>query len=203
MGAIKKGGPHSGNNWKCPEQEQENDRADLLQNVRKNLSSDFEATRAEGSMNSLTKHFDSATRLGVDTPWRQNIQRRQSPSSNDSLPRRSPSPNPPRQSPFMRAGLENMTPRSQPKGMTQKMLMEQEGLRVEIESNMANLSTCHNNLTKLLEEEGYNLSDNDFEVELYDQRTVVAMTDPTLLDNDYVTRMNLMAQIRQFTIILS
>ena len=80
--------------------------------------------------------------------------------------------------------------------MTKKMLIEQEGLRKEIESNMANLSTCHNQMTKILEEEGYhNLSDNDFEVELYDQRTVVAMTDPTLLDNDYVTRMNLMDQI--------
>ena len=89
-----------------------------------------------------------------------------------------------------------MNPKSQQKRMTQKMLIKQEGLRKEIESNMANLSTCHNQMTKILEEEGYhNLSDNDFKVELYDQRTVVAMTDPTLLDNDYVTRMNLMDQI--------
>ena len=52
---------------------------------------------------------------------------------------------------------------------------------------MANLSSCHNDLTKILEEEGYNVSDNDFEVELYDQRTVLASTDPTLLDNNYET----------------
>ena len=70
-----------------------------------------------------------------------------------------------------------MNPKPQVK-MTQKMLQEQEQLRKEIEGNMAALHAMGD--------------DAEFEIELYTQENIVAVTDPTLLEGDYVARMNLM-----------
>ena len=39
--------------------------------------------------------------------------------------------------------------------------------------------------------------DAEFEIELYTQENMVAITDPTLLQGDYVTRMNIMDGINQ------
>ena len=67
--------------------------------------------------------------------------------------------------------------------MTQKMLQEQEQLCKEIEGNMAALNA---------------MGDSDgFEIENFTQENMVAITDPTLLQGDYVTRMNIMDGINR------
>ena len=67
--------------------------------------------------------------------------------------------------------------------MTQKMLQEQEQLRREIEGNMAALNAMGNS--------------DEFEIENFTQENMVAITDPTLLQGDYVQRMNIMDSINQ------
>ena len=114
---------------------------------------------------------DKMKAISVSSPWN----RRQNSAKSKS---RSPSPN---RSPFAAAGIEQMP--KQNEKMTQKMLQEQEQLRREIEGNMAALNA---------------MGDNDgFEIENYTQENMVAITDPTLLQGDYVTRMNIMDGINQ------
>ena len=91
---------------------------------------------------------------------------------------RSPSPD---RSPFAAAGIEKMP--KQNEKMTQKMLQEQEQLRKEIEGNLAALNAIENS--------------DEFEIENFTQENVIAITDPTLLQGDYVQRMNIMDSINQ------
>ena len=84
-------------------------------------------------------------------------------------------------SPFAAVGIEKMP--KQNEKMTQKMLQEQEQLRKEIEGNLAALNAIENS--------------DDFEVENFTHENMIAVTDPSLLQGDYVQRMNLMDSINQ------
>ena len=63
---------------------------------------------------------------------------------------------------------------------------------------MASLQATHQDVATVLDEEGYQFSDDgSFEVQLYDQRNIIASTEPSLLAGDYATRMELMSDINE------
>ena len=109
--------------------------------------------------------------VSVSSPWNM----RDNPAAAKA---RSPSPD---RSPFAAAGIEKMP--KQNEKMTQKMLQEQEQLRKEIEGNLAALNAIENS--------------DEFEIENFTQENMFAITDPTLLQGDYVQRMNIMDSINQ------
>ena len=172
--------------------------------MRRNLSNDFEATNGtrarpffslDQQLADLTDGFNDATRLDVHTEWKKNMKRRHSPSPPEAV-----------ESPFRQAGIPTMPSgfpdtsaggaQSSGQVLSSGQMVYQEGLRKQIESKMANLATCQRNLTCALEEEGYQVSDGgDIEVQLYDQRNMMASTDPELLSRDYGQRIQIMDDI--------
>ena len=176
--------------------------------IVRNLNSEFEdeviardekLASFEKKLESLTQDFEAATRLGIDTQWVRNTQRR-----------REPSPIAAQHTPSQNAGLHNLSPGHQgsskssqagssngkpPGTLSHKQRMDQEEMRRLVQSNMANLNSCHHKLNTALVQQGYDVSSDNLEVELYDQRNVLASTDPELLDSNYETRMAMMNQI--------
>ena len=76
-------------------------------------------------------------------------------------------------------------------------LMYQENLRQQIQSTMSNLNSTQDRLTDVLQSEGYRVSDDDFEAELYCNRNITASTDPTLLSTDYGQRIRIMTDVNR------
>ena len=76
-------------------------------------------------------------------------------------------------------------------------LMYQENLRSQIQSTMSNLASTQEKLTNVLQTEGYKLSDDDFEAELYSNRNITASTDPTLLSTEYGQRIRIMNDVNR------
>ena len=57
--------------------------------------------------------------------------------------------------------------------------------------------TVNNKLNTALEQHGLNVSSEEQEVELYDQRNMIASTNPELLDSNYETRIEIMDKISE------
>ena len=76
-------------------------------------------------------------------------------------------------------------------------LMYQENLRQQIQLTMSNLTSTQEKLTNVLQSEGYRVSDDDFEAELYSNRNITASTDPTLLSACYGQRIRIMNDVNQ------
>ena len=184
-----------------PNIEQQLDRESLLDNVKKNLSGVFAASRpkplfAQNQLvNDISQRFPDAVRLDVQSQWKKNMRRNRSPSPG------------PAGSPFLQAGIPGLPVRSSdfsagtladrgpvlPSGQ----LLYQENLRQQIQSKMSNLSSCQEKLTNVLQEEGYKVSDDDFEAELYSNKNITASTDPSLLAADYGQRIKIMIDVNR------
>ena len=173
------------------------DREALLDNVKKNLNGDFEATRPKPKflVDDISQRFSDAMRLDVQSQWERKMRRNRSPSPG------------PAGSPFMQAGIPGLPVRSSdfsagtlsdrnpvlPSGQ----LLYQENLRQQIQSTMSNLYSCQEKLTDVLQAEGYTVSDDDFETELYCHRNITASTDPSLLSKDYGQRIRIMTDVNR------
>ena len=68
-------------------------------------------------------------------------------------------------------------------------------MRKQVESKLAGPMTVNTKLGTALEEHGLNVSSGSLEVELYDQKIVLASTHPEVLDSNYTTRIELMNEI--------
>ena len=199
LGAIRKGSGsarvHFGTSREDPHIEQQIDRESLLDNVKKNLSKDLEAAipKPDFMVNDISQRFTDAMRLDVQSQWEKRVQRNRSPS--------------PKTSPFMQAGIPGLPVRGADFSvgtlsdrnpvLAPGQLMYQENLRSQIQSTMSNLASTQEKLTNVLQTEGYKLSDDDFEAELYSNRNITASTDPTLLSTEYGQRIRIMNDVNK------
>ena len=108
---------------------------------------------------------------------------------------RSPSPRPGRRSLTPQSGSSNERPKSEALSLRQEK--HQDVMRKQVESKLAGLMTVNNKLNTALEQHGLNVSSEDLEVELYDQRNMIASTHPELLDSNYETRIEIMDKISE------
>ena len=169
--------------------------------MKKNLSRDFEASRpkpvfAQNQLvDDISQKFSDAVRLDVQSQWKRNMIRDRSPSPG------------PASSPFLQAGIPGLPVRGSnfsagtlsDRGpvLSSGQLLYQENLRQQIQSKMSNLSSCQERLTDVLQEEGYKVSDDDFEAELYCAKNITASTDPSLLATDYGQRIRIMTDVNR------
>ena len=68
-------------------------------------------------------------------------------------------------------------------------------MKKKVQSTMANLNTCHHKLNTALVQQGYDVSSDNLDINLYDHRNVLASTDPDLLASNYETRIAIMNEI--------
>ena len=78
--------------------------------------------------------------------------------------------------------------RDDQRSLSQGQEKHQEALRQLIQSNMAKINTFHLQLNEAKVKQGFNVSENDIDLELYTQRNLIASTDPSLLTSDYEAR---------------
>ena len=62
---------------------------------------------------------------------------------------------------------------------------------------MAKINNFHLQLNEAKVKQGFNVSENDIDVELYTQRNLIASTDPTLLTSDYEKRIRMLTEINE------
>ena len=180
-----------------PNIEQQRDRESLLLNVKKNLNEDLESTRPKPKfiVEDINQRFSDAVRLDAQSEWEKRVRRNRSPSPNINV------------SPFVQAGIPGLPVRSADFSvgtlsdrnpvLAPGQLMYQENLRQQIQLTMSNLTSTQEKLTNVLQSEGYRVSDDDFEAELYSNRNITASTDPTLLSACYGQRIRIMNDVNQ------
>ena len=114
------------------------------------------------------------------------------------------------QSPYQAQGLQGYTPRSQvgnesflsnslvedtQRHLSQVQKQRQEDLRQLLQSNMARLNDCHHKLNTALVKKGFDVSRDNIEIDLYDQKNLIASTDPELLSSNYEARIAMLTEI--------
>ena len=114
------------------------------------------------------------------------------------------------QSPYQKNGLQGWSPRGQgdneslltgssvrnnQRPLSQKQKVEQEEMIKLVQSTMVRLNECHHKLNTALVQNGYDVSSDNLDVDLYDQRNVIASTDPDLLSSNYETRIAMLNKI--------
>ena len=79
--------------------------------------------------------------------------------------------------------------------LSQNQKQQQEELRQLVQSNMARLNDCHHKLNTALVQQGFDVSRDNIDVDLYDQKNVIASTDPELLSSNYEARIAMLTEI--------
>ena len=198
LGAIQKRRDNTGPPARQdPFTEQQLDKESLLNNVKRNLNGDFDNTRPKPNfvVEDISQRFSDAMRLDVQSEWERRVRRNRSPSPGSS------------RSPFLQAGIPGLPVTNatfsvgalddRNSVLPPEKLMYQENLRQKIQATMSNLNSTQEALTNALQSEGYRLSDDDFEVELYSNRNIAASTDPTLLSTSYSQRIRIMTDVNK------
>ena len=104
-------------------------------------------------------------------------------------------------SPLHPGGRGSFTPNSwrgdDQRSLSQGQEKRQEALRQLIQANMARINAFHLQLNEAKVKQGFNVSENDIDLELYTQRNLIASTDPSLLASNYEARIMMLNEINE------
>ena len=104
-------------------------------------------------------------------------------------------------SPLHPGGRGSFTPNSwredDQRSLSQGQEKRQEALRQLIQANMARINAFHHRLNEAMVKQGYNVSEDNIDFELYSQKNLIASTDPSLLTSNYEARIKMLNEINE------
>ena len=185
--------------------EKESDRIKLLYTIRDNSYNVDSAARDEGGARSLNpngqvgENFRRGRASGFDQQMEMLANTFETSSLTTPQQTRHQARGWQSSSPLHPGGRGSFIPNSwredDQRSLSQGQEKRQEALRQLIQGNMARINAFHHRLNEAMVKQGYNVSEDNIDLELYSQKNLIASTDPSLLASNYEARIKMLNEI--------